>query len=330
MNCKDCNTKLSKDNKFLDLDLCIDCALKYRYCVSCGTFMIHKDLRGDKCRPCFRENPTLADAMCRINTEHKLGEGPRYFGVELETEVTESGGAASIKQTIQKQIQEIDALVGDNVLMKRDGSLEHGLEIVTLPATLHKQYYLWNKFFSVKHPKLRSFDTDTCGLHVHVSRDGLEESIIAKIVCFVNAESNKKFMYVIAGRTASQFTKFKIKVLDSAHQFSGDRYEAVNLGNAHTIEFRMFRGTLKKESLFKAVEFCDAIIEYCSQGNTLEQSMSRLSFVRFVNKLGKWPHLEAFIKAKWFGVSNELSEQCGWTVRKNCTVENEHELVMSE
>ncbi len=334
MKCKDCNNELTKDTKFLDMEMCIDCAVKYRYCLHCGTMQLRGRMRADMCGGCFREHPVLADASCRVSTDEKLGVGDRYFGVELEAEVcvkNPSGNNTRFKSDdIVKQIKEIDELVGDNVLLKRDGSLSHGIEIVTRPATLHKQYGLWNKFFSVKHPDLRSFDTKTCGLHVHVSREGLDDHAIAKTVCFINSETNKKFMFVLAGRTVSDFTKFKNKSLSNAHQFSGDRYEAVNLANAETIEFRMFRGTLKKESLFKAIEFCDAILEYCSQDKSLEQSMSRSNFVRFVNQQCKWPHLAAFIKAKWYGVSTELSEQVGWAVKKQCNVESEHELVMSE
>ena len=41
----------------------------------------------------------------------------------------------------------------------------------------------------------------------------------------------------------------------------GDRYHAVNIANEHTIEFRMFRGTLKYNTLIATLELLDCIID---------------------------------------------------------------------
>jgi hypothetical protein len=284
------------------------------------------------CRPCFNENPELAEYNCKICTDpislnnEPVLSGTRCFGTELEVEITGDGE----NNSVQKHIRRIDALLGEKVLMKKDGSLAFGFEITTRPAPIQKQYAIWNKFFSVKHRGLRSYDTNTCGLHFHVNRDSLTEHAIAKIVCFINAEQNKKFIFCIAGRTEGEYCKIKNKTIGQAHVYEGDRHEAVNLSNGNTIEFRIFRGTLKKESLFKAMEFCDAICDYCKQGESLEQSISRTGFVRFVKKQNKWPHLFAFIQARWYGIATELSEQAKWKVTKNCRVPDEASLVLGE
>ena len=41
----------------------------------------------------------------------------------------------------------------------------------------------------------------------------------------------------------------------------GDRYMAVNLTNANTIEFRLFRGTLNPTAFFAALELVDVIVK---------------------------------------------------------------------
>ena len=333
MRCEQCNEELTDSNTFPGLNMCINCALEFRYCVECGSFVSRSHIRSDMCRPCWRENPTLAGSGTRIDTkpinlgDAPLSEGERTFGCELETEVSGRG------DPVKKHIKEIDELMGDRVLMKRDGSLNNGMEIVTRPAPLKKQYALWNDFFSIKHNGMKSFNTKTCGLHIHVGRCGIPdmENTIAKVVCFINAEANSLFVYLIAGRTDSGYAKIKSgKTLENGSKCSGDRYEAVNLTNKNTIEFRIFRGTLKKESLFKDLVFTEAIIDYCSQAKTLEQSISRTGFVRFIKEKGKWPHLLAFIQARWYGVATKLSEKAGWRPHKNCKVPSERELALEE
>jgi hypothetical protein len=43
-----------------------------------------------------------------------------------------------------------------------------------------------------------------------------------------------------------------------------DRYTPVNL-TRNTIEFRIFKGTLKWETVLASIEFCEAVISYCTQ-----------------------------------------------------------------
>lgn len=333
-HCTDCNVLLIAEgddlNRYLDTERCIECALRFRYCPNCGEFLLRNTMRNDQCRPCFKLDPRLAEYHTKLDPTIKLGEGSRYFGVELECEAKDQT-AASVK----KYLIEIDDILGDAVTVKKDASLanrgEAGLEIVTRPATLQHQYLLWDKFLRRKPRGLISWDSERCGMHVHVSRDGLTEQTIARAVCFVNAAANKKFMFVVAGRKDNTYTVFKQKSIDSAAKFSGERHEAVNLSNEQTIEFRLFKGTLKRESVFKNIEFCDAVLDFVSQEDmTLAQSISRAAFVRFIRQSGKWPHLLGFIMARWFGKQNDLAKDAGWNVRKNCASKDEYSLMYND
>ena len=101
----------------------------------------------------------------------------------------------------------------------------------------------------------QSYTSDRCGLHVHISRNGenwqLNEHTIALIVCFVNLPKHKRFIECIAGRHANTYTTFQNKHLATAHRPTGDKYEAVNLNHRNTLEFRIFKGTLKKNGSSK-------------------------------------------------------------------------------
>jgi hypothetical protein len=281
-------------------------------------------MRNDQCRPCFRENPQLAEYSTRVDTS-KIEKGKRYFGVELETEVKDPS-----EKNVQAKLREIDDLMGDAVIMKRDGSLQNGIEIVTRPYLKEKQYIIWEKFLTKRPNGLISWNSDRCGMHVHVSRDVLTEGIIAKAVCFINSQANKKFVYVMSGRKDNSYTKYKAKDPETA-ALTSERHEAINLCNQETIEFRMFKGTLKKESVYKNIEFVDALLDFCSQEDvTLSQAISRAGFMRFVKHSDKWPHLMSFIMCRWFGKATDLSEQVGWKPFKNCSAKNEFGLTFEE
>ncbi len=54
------------------------------------------------------------------------------------------------------------------------------------------------------------------------------------------------------------------------------RYVAVNLKNAKTVEIRLFKGTLNCESFRMNLEFCEALLGFC---NSIE--VSKCNIVEF-------------------------------------------------
>lgn len=199
----------------------------------------------------------------------------RFFGVELEVElrgdrVDRTGKARQLNDVIN------DGDIGSRVFFENDGSLNSGFEIVSQPMSLpmHRDVWQWlNNKDAVAN--LRSHNTSTCGLHVHVSRAGLTKLQIAKMVTFVNDPANEQLIRAIARRYAEGYCKIKEKKLGSAH-YSSDRYEAINVTGEKTIEFRIFKGSLKYESVVAALEFCHSLVEFtrpCSEGDIKNLTM---------------------------------------------------------
>ncbi len=297
-------------------------------CSSCGrtrSFNSYVSQEG-VCSQCYdrmmghRANVYDDDEVYRwINDDHTarpcleyMGKPP-YFGIELELEVTQRDSttlAAAAKKT--SQILRPDEFA----ILKHDGSLNCGFEICTRPADMISHQHRWSKFFAGKPDTLQVLPS--CGLHIHTSRRGLSDLTIAKIVCFLNAYHNRGFIQVMAGRSANNYCQIKKKKLTTASEFAGDRYEAVNLANPNTIEFRIFRATLNPAIFFKALEFCDAIRSFCTPAaRSLRESMMRSEFTHFVHKNNKqWPHLDAFIQAKWYGRETPLTKKFGFTPDK--------------
>lgn len=210
----------------------------------------------------------------------------RWFGVELEVEIKDH---AIDRNDKAKQLHELlnNGETGKRVFFESDGSLSNGFEIVTQPMSLpmHSELWQWLRDRdATRH--LLSHNTRTCGLHVHVNKDNLTQIQIAKIVTFVNDPRNESMIRAIARRYAEGYCKIKEKKLESAHQ-SSDRYEAINITPRHTIEFRIFKGSLKYESVIAAVEFCNALCEFSALSSTNDvNSLSGDNFIDFINNDG--------------------------------------------
>jgi len=309
--CADCGEYVLNDNSggcnTSDETVCQSCSESYFNCNGCDSTCSENDYGEDgQCRSCCAENDgsVIADYNKRV-TCSPVGKGPHFFGVELEVEAKDREASA----------EKVAAAVDGFAILKEDGSLDSGFEIVTRPASLEKQVEGWSRFFAHGTSGLSSFSTETCGLHVHCSRAPLTQLAIAKVVCFVNAEANRNFIERIAGRRSGKWAQICNKRLADGAKRNLERYEAVNLQNAGTIEFRIFKGTLKKESLFKAVEFCDALIRWCQYGQTGLTDCLRLEgFLRYVaDGRRAWPHLNAFIDAKWLGLVTKATQVMGYT-----------------
>lgn len=201
----------------------------------------------------------------------------RFFGVELEVESIDGDRQANAK-AISDRVNDPKLL--HRMFFENDGSLSHGFEMITQPMSLPAQRELF-KFLEDKSltRNLKSHNTTSCGLHVHVSRSNMTDLQIGKIVSFINDPRNEMFIRSVARRYASGFCQIKSKKVKDCR--SGDRYEAVNLTNRNTIEFRLFRGSLKYEAVIAAVEFCNAIIEYTRPSVASLRDLTSPQFLSF-------------------------------------------------
>ncbi len=215
----------------------------------------------------------------------------RWFGVEVETEFFKPAlvKAGFTRFSMSKFVS--NAIGRDFCIVKEDGSLTTngkycgnlefdkdgtkngkeyaGFEIVSCPADIDEHRKRWALFDKMDHhDMLRAWDTETCGLHVHVSRNSLTLLQIGRIIAFTNHPVNRHFIQKIAGRSESKYCKNHNKRLaDSLHPEQGNNDErrrvAVNVQNQHTIEFRIFRGTVRSCHIIRNIEFVDSLCDYC-------------------------------------------------------------------
>jgi len=200
----------------------------------------------------------------------------RHMGIELEVEAPDCD-----PRPIARKINDTanGGRVGERLFFERDGSLTNGFEIITQPMSLPM---IRETFEFLKHPQntagLRSHRTTTCGLHVHVSRAGLTNITIGRAVTFVNDPRNDSFVMALARRYNTGYCKIVEKDPETAH-LPADRYEAINLTPRNTIEFRLFRGSLKYDAVIAAAEFAHALLAFCARPETTSIEMNPRTFL---------------------------------------------------
>ena len=204
------------------------------------------------------------------------GNEKYYLGFELEVEC----GPRADKF---RSAEELQTKLGARAYIKEDGSLDNGYEVVTHPHSLeaYNNNFNWGFLEFLKRNGLRSWNTSSCGLHVHVSRTAFDPVDSVRL-SYTRSErilrrqahelrftkliyDNQRQVERIAGRS-SHFSSFADKgnlIYKVKHGNQSDgRYSAVNTENIATLEVRVFKGSLRPERVRSALEFVHAAVEY--------------------------------------------------------------------
>jgi hypothetical protein len=215
-----------------------------------------------------------------------------YLGCELEYETTNKNEAA----------KKVGRALRGHAIMKSDGSIHNGFEIVTCPATLDIHLEVFKKFFSDRPIELKI--AANVGMHVHVSRKPLSVLTVGKITEFMNRSDNIKFITHIAGRTPNHYCR-----QDTERSLSypltnlrgGERYNTLNLCNSQTIEFRIFSTPLSYEDFASKIQFCQALVDYSKPGVLDAPLKTQTSYKHFIGWAVKnhrdYPELAAKLKS---------------------------------
>ena len=165
----------------------------------------------------------------------------------------------------------------------------------------------------------RSHQTSTCGLHIHINRNCLgetheeQELVIGHILYFVETHWNELLKFsrrseYAMNRWAARYgyEKSGKDILEKAKKGNLGRYAAVNLMNYATIEFRLFRGTLKHNTLIAALELVNAICDVAMTHT--EEEIEKLSWSDFVSTI-EVPELIAYLKERRLYINENIETQ---------------------
>ena len=285
-NCTNCSNTYDQDSGYNYVDDCSYCEDCYNdncyYCDDCDeSFMNHSpcECRDDdderplgRCCMAIQRGRFVHDYNCKPAPNFKgTSKHNMYLGFELEMEFRHDPS-----QVARHVSTELDGIA----YLKHDGSINNGFELVTHPHT-HQAYrdhskLLWDTIETLRSTHgARSWDTDTCGLHIHLSREGFSSGAhLHRFIAFVY--KNAPHMMKFAGRKSRfarfndvyTFDEYDRPVFSIKHkvgkpdEYSSERYSAVNTQNPNTIELRFFKGTMKTSGVLSALDLAQAMVEY--------------------------------------------------------------------
>ena len=320
---------------FRNEKLCYECFEAFsdssdlRECPSCCHYYYFEDLiyseRNDDsyCRSCYRqlyyecsdcgEEYQQDDGhSCRSEYDSRIydyghkptpkffGKAPYYFGLELEIEQIDGD---SVSEGVDIVLEDSDR--ARRIYLKEDGSLSNGFEIVTHPHSLSEFQTVmkWDFLSQLSKANFRSWDTSTCGLHVHISRTAFDDD--NHLIRFTKMiYDNKNAVRTLAGRQ-SDYARFNdsisaggvglIRKIKNGMTNDG-HVAAVNIETyeGSTVEVRVFRGSLRKERVLSSIEFCHAVVEHTRNMkiSPKDRPMSWTKFLSFVsNNSVRYPNL---------------------------------------
>lgn len=208
-------------------------------------------------------------------------------GVELEVECKNS--------ECHRQCSEIQS---NWIYMETDCSLStRGIEFITIPLRPKdaKKAETWSSLIVYLFKRAKSWNTSTCGLHIHIGREILgrtaeqQSETIGKMLflyhywlkdCAMNraiygrargySDQDAKVTEADAARTLGKEVFKSKKLKDTVKnalidKSSRGRYFDINLSNSATIEFRRGRGSLNTNRITAVIEYCELICLYAKQ-----------------------------------------------------------------
>lgn len=339
--CEDCNY-LEWDNDghwaYDDNHIC-DCCIQdnYTYSDNQCTYISNEDWEEEQEREQEEEDDSVIGdyhsskrRLERIPSSFDTRKTRVLMGLELEMEVR-SGDREDHAVAL------LDA-VGVHkgyryACLEHDGSLNNGFEMVTgwTGLDVHREQL---QRFTQPIRGLKSHDTSTCGLHVHICKRDMTLFHAVKMVLFINDSGNQRLIRTLARRDSSRYSQVKNKKasydwIKNAKQYSdggkgrvlqmlnNDRYEALNFQNERTVEFRLFKGTLRYETILACLEFTYATWFFCRDTGTNE--LTTPNFLEFISRpenLEDTKYLRQYLMEK-----NWVLPELG-TIKKNPRIEN--------
>ena len=207
-----------------------------------------------------------------------------YFGAEIE--MNTRGGYSTVESAAEFVYNNIGE---DYVYLKEDGSIGTGFEFVTHPMTLDywRNHFPWDNYEKLASMGMLAWDSvdRKCGLHINISRSAFTSSShLAKFLLFVYREEESLVKF--AGRRSRDYADFtyserELFIEHGKGNTRGSRHVAVNCQNDNRIEFRIFRPSLKRDTVLASIELCHALCHFTAVTTIADIHNGRFDFDAF-------------------------------------------------
>lgn len=253
-------------------------------CSDCYSLM-NRDIQQFDFKP--RKFPKLLS-----DNERRVRPDTLMFGVELEIEpINDKARYDGQRNDVARKM--LSYLGRDKALVKHDGTVRDGVEVVTFPFTWSWLKYnksLWTGFFDLmkelKHTATNGI-TGNAGFHVHMTKSAFNTLHLYKYIGFLYDENHRELVKLVAQRTKGweQYASFRVedcgkhvkqlakqKINNRPNVKTGDsrqhmRHSAISLMYPPTVELRIFGGTDTYEGFMKNLEFCMSVYEFTKQAS---------------------------------------------------------------
>lgn len=258
----------------------------YHYCYNCDCYVSNEnwDDEYDCCSECAERyySDLIGQWHDGKGEWNYYGDSDKRIGFELEIDKGNNHGECA---------QELSNYFGRHLYYEWDCSLDDGFEIISMPhdeTTMNKLNIEKLCNIALKYG-YRSHDTNTCGLHLHFSKEWLSNDVdeqderLYKILAFYhrNFETmvklsrrtnwNKINQYCADDDLTSMLYEYETQNAVVHYKKRGFRYRAVNLENWDrygTIEFRLGRGTLNADTIRAWIDIHARILENSKTAKT--------------------------------------------------------------
>jgi len=224
----------------------------------------------------------IKDYNYRPDKFNYFGGNPQkdlLLGIELEVERTFKSSPGDYRENDKHASEILKILGNEHVYIKRSLSIEDGFKIVSHPATLeyHLSSIQWDYAFEyLTENNYYSEASPTCSLHIHINKNYLgdtpEEIVLTeeKLLYFFERHWNK--LVLLSRREREELWKYClrrghtniIRALIKIEDKDGKPVPfAVNFNRKHSVEIRLFKGTLTYRTFVATLTLVDMITEYC-------------------------------------------------------------------
>lgn len=302
----------------------------YYYCEYCNAVMRKEDVvMGMSGRFYCSVECQEADDPYDFSRELAYNAKPpvRFLGGEFDKTKLYLGVEVEVDSSVNGEDEKEDCIYSiynttKDVYCKHDGSLTSGFEFVSHPATL--EYHKNNLDYDglIKTCEDWGYDGDSClstGLHIHASRsffDGKDKEAAIKLemlferfwknILLLSNRTEERAERWAKNRRYARLKEMQGNIEQAVNLYSSmaaDRYTAINVQNRPTIEFRIFKGTTRKQQIFAMLEFVDYVCRYVK--DTDYEKIKTVSWEEFTAGIAKSTEYTS-LKA-WLAILNLIS-----------------------
>jgi hypothetical protein len=300
--CNDCNCLIDKSNDdfIYNVDsqiICEDCRESYLYCESCQEY--HSEDRVtyieqfDRyycehclndiyywCNYCEQYFGRYENCHCDDceNSHYNLLEYHDHYELKYFGENVHNKKAFTIgfENELDGSICDdtiYSAMKNNNYVCMKDCSINSDCSGFEMISGVFTYDYIMNNLDQVFDPiestvRNGMYTTDQCGMHIHVNKDYYTRFQIFKLINFFT--DNPDFIYEISNRENSYHFKHFSPINNynssittvSKNKSDYQRYNAINLNNPKTLEFRIFAAINNRDQGVINIQFVKAISEF--------------------------------------------------------------------